>query len=468
MSTNTNYDLIVIGAGPGGYGAAIRAAQLGLKAGIVEKENPGGVCLNWGCIPSKNLIHQAEIFHSMQDMESVGVSVDRSGLDYAKVQAKSRGVVKTLTAGVSGLLKRNKVELIKGVASITGKNEVSVTGTEGARKYKATNILVATGSRPMNIPGFEFDEERVLSSSGILSMTELPESMVILGAGAIGCEFAYVMNSFGVEVTLVESADHILPTEDFETTAILAACFKREGIKILTNTRAISLDKSAAEVLVSVEGPSGEAKLLAEKALVVFGREPNTEGLGLKEMGVKLDERGYVNIGDYCQTAAAGIYAIGDITRTPALAHVASKEGEIAVEHMADHPPSIKSVNADDVPSAIYCEPQVAGFGLREDKAKAEGIQVKKSVFHYPGAGKTVAVGKTDGLVKVLCDPQTNELLGAHIVGHNATELLHELLLVRHAELLPEDVESMIHAHPTISEAIMEAMRGVNGKPIHG
>jgi len=465
----SDLDLIVIGAGPGGYCAAIRAAQLGLKTAVVEKDQPGGVCLNWGCIPSKNLIHQAEVYHSMHEMEAVGIIVDRSGLDYAQVQANSREVVKTLTGGVAGLLKKNKVAYHLGSAKITGKGEVTVSGADGEQKLKAKNILVATGSRPMNIPGFEFDEKVVLSSTGILAMKKLPKSIVILGAGAIGCEFAYVMNSFGVDVTLVELAEHILPTEDFETTAILDNSLKRDGITILTGTRATGLTKTARSITVTVEDPEGEEQeIKAEKALVVFGRVPNTEGLGLKEMGVKVDDSGYVNIGDYCQTAAAGIYAIGDITRTPALAHVASKEGEMSVEHMAGHTPSIKSVNADDVPSAIYCEPQVAGFGLREDLAKAEGIKVKKSVFNYAGAGKTIAVGKSIGIVKVLCDEKTDELLGAHIVGHNATELLHELLLVKHCELLPEDVESMIHAHPTISEAIMEAMRGVNGKPIHG
>ncbi len=465
---SNKFDLIVIGAGPGGYVSAIRAAQLGLKTVVIEKDNPGGVCLNWGCIPSKNLIHQAEVFHSLGEMEAVGVTVDRSGLDYAKVQANSRQVVKTLTGGVAGLLKRNKVELVSGTAKITGKGEVTVTGEKGGTKYSAKNILVATGSRPMNVPGFEFDEKQVLSSSGVLAMTKLPKSMVILGAGAIGCEFAYVMNSFGVDVTLVEFADHILPTEDFETTAVLDKCFQRDGIKVLTKTRATGLKKTAKTVTVSVEGPNGKGELKAEKALVVFGRVPNTEGLGLQEMGVKLNDRGYVQTGDFSQTNAGGIYAIGDITTTPALAHVASKEGEIAVEHMADHEPSCKTVDADAVPSAIYCEPQVAGFGLREDQAKEQGIKVKKSVFNYPGAGKTIAVGKPDGMVKILCDAETDEVLGAHIVGHNATELIHELLLAKHSELLPEDVESMIHAHPTISEAVMEAARAVNGKPIHG
>jgi len=459
----SNLDLIIIGAGPGGYCAAIRASQLGLKTAVIEKDNPGGVCLNWGCIPSKNLIHQAEVYHSLHEMEQVGVKVGRSGLDYSKVQAKSRDVVKTLTGGVAGLLKKNKVDYIKGTAKITGKGEVTVDGT----KYKAKNIMVATGSRPMNIPGFEFDEELVLSSSGILAMTELPKSIVILGAGAIGCEFAYVMNSFGVKVTLVEFADHILPSEDFETTAVLEQCFKRDGIKVLTKTKATGLSKDKNSVTVTVENKDGEQQITADKALVVFGRVPNTQGLGLQEMGVKLDDRGYVQITNYCQTHSTNIYAIGDITNTPALAHVASKEGEMAVEYMAGLKPHTMKVDANDVPSAIYCEPQVAGFGLREDQAISENINIKKSTFNYAGAGKTIAVGKPEGLVKIICDAKTNEILGAHIVGHCATELLHELLLAKHAELLPEDIESMIHAHPTISEAIMEAARGINGKPIH-
>ena len=340
-----------------------------------------------------------------------------------------------------------------------------MTTRNSATRY----ILVATGSRPMQLAGFECDEDRVLSSTGILAMTELPDSLVILGAGAIGCEFAYVMNCFGVKVTLVEALEHILPTEDFETCAVLEKCFKRDGIDIRVKTRAAALQRGENSVTVTLQDAQGaSSELEADKVLVVFGREPNTAELGLREMGVELDERGYVEIGDYCQTTAAGIYAIGDVTRTPALAHVASSEGEIAVEHMAGQAPIHRRVDPDIVPSAIYCEPQVAGFGLREDQALAEGTAVKKSVFNYPGAGKTIAVGKPDGLVKVLCDPATDEILGAHIVGHNATELLHELLLGKTAELLPEDIGGMMHAHPTISEALMEAMRGINGQPIHG
>ena len=460
------YDVVIIGAGPGGYVAAVRAAQLGLKTAVVEKEAPGGVCLNWGCIPSKNLIHQAEIFESLADMESVGVGVDRASLDYGKVQAKSRQVVKTLTGGVASLLKKNKVDYVKGAATITSSREVTV---DGKKKLTTKNILVATGSRPMQVPGFEFDEDRVLSSTGILAMTELPKSIVILGAGAIGCEFAYVMNSFGVKVTLVEAMDHILPTEDTEACVLLEKIFKREGISVLTKTRATGLSKTGKQVTVSLEGHKGKATAQkADKVLVVFGRVPNTDTLRLKEAGVKLDQKGYVETGDYLQTSVPGIYAIGDITRTPALAHVASKEGEIAVEHMAGHSPSEKRVDPNTVPSAIYCEPQVAGFGLREEQARQAGIKFKKSVFNYPGAGKTIAVGKPDGFVKVLADAETDEILGAHVIGHNATELIHELLLAKHSELLPEDIASMIHAHPTISEALMETMRGINGKPIHG
>lgn len=458
-------DLVIIGAGPGGYVAAIRAAQLGLNTTVVEKEAPGGVCLNWGCIPSKNLIHQAEMFRDLDRMESVGVTIDRSGLDYEAVQAGSREVVKTLTGGVAGLLKRNKVEYINGAARITGKGEVTV---DGSQKLATRNILVATGSRPMSVPGFEFDEERVLSSNGILAMTELPESLLILGAGAIGCEFAYVMNSFGVRVTLVEAMDHILPTEDFETCAVLDQELRNTGIDIRVRTRAEALVKGADKVNATLVAEDGSSETVeASKALVVFGRVPNTADIGLREMGVKLDERGYVQVGEYCQTQSSGIYAIGDITATPALAHVASAEGEMAVEHMAGLSPHRYSVDPDLVPSAIYCEPQVSGFGLREDQALAQGRAVKKSVFSYQGAGKTVAVGKPVGLVKVLCDPETDEILGAHIVGHDATELLHEVLLARSAELLPEDIGGMIHAHPTISEALMEALRGVYDKPIH-
>lgn len=465
---NTNYDIVIIGGGPGGYVAAIRAAQLGLSVGIVEKSELGGVCLNWGCIPSKSLIHHANEFLALKEMEAVGVGIDRSGFRYAAVQSKSRQAANTLALGVAGLLKKNKLSVFKATAKINAVGRVALQGGEFDGKIlNAKNIIVATGSRPMAVPGFEFDEQSVISSSGLLAMTELPKSMTILGAGAIGCEFAYVMNTFGVKVTLVEMAQHILPSEDHEPAKVLEASFRRSGIDVRTASRAVSLKKTVAGVAVVVSANGKSETIVSDKVLTAFGRVPNTRDLGLEKLGVKIDDRGYVVTGDYGETSVKSIYGIGDITRSPQLAHVASKEGEIAVEHIAGHSPREPWVDPELVPSAVYCEPQLAGFGLREARAVKEGIKFKKSVFPYRGAGKSVAIGRTEGLVKILADPQTGELLGAHIVGADATELIHELLLAKHGELLAEDVQSMIHAHPTLSEAVMEAARGLDGRPIH-
>jgi dihydrolipoamide dehydrogenase len=463
MSEQT-LDVAIIGAGPGGYVAAIRAAQLGLKAAVVEMDTPGGVCLNWGCIPSKNLIQQAEDYHVLQAMEKLGVRIDRSGLDYSRVHANSRAAANTLAGGVSGLLRKNKVKVIKGRARLAGPGRVAI---EGGDTLGAKNILIATGSRPLEVKGFEFDEQQVLSSTGILDMKTLPKSLVILGGGAIGCEFAFVMNAFGVAVTVVEMMGHLLPSEDFECAAVLAASFQKAGITVHTGTRANALARSAKGVSVALSTPAGEVTVKAEKALVVFGRRPNTENLGLETVGLKADERGFIPVGDYNQTAANGVFAIGDVTSTPLLAHVASREGELAVECIAGHGGRMQRVDPAAVPSAIYCEPQVAGFGLREDEANSRGIAIRKSVFPYRGIGKAVAVGKSEGLVKLIADPKTGEILGGHVVGLNATEILHEILLAKTAELLPEDITHMIHAHPTLSEGVMEAALGLGGAPIH-
>ena len=457
-------DIAIIGAGPGGYVAAIRAAQLGLTVAVVEMDTPGGVCLNWGCIPSKNLIQQAEDYQVLHTLEKLGVKVDRSGLDYGKVHANSRAAANTLAGGVSGLLRKNKVKIIKGRARLAGPGKVAI---EGGATLSANNILIATGSRPLEVKGFEFDKKQVLSSTGILDLKTLPKSLVILGGGAIGCEFAFVMNAFGVAVTVVEMTEHLLPTEDFECAAVLAASFDKAGITVHTGTRATGLTRSAKGVSVALDTPAGESTVEAEKALVVFGRRPNTEDLGLDSAGLKADARGFIPVGDYNQTAAKGIFAIGDVTSTPLLAHVASREGELAVEFIAGHGGQMKRVNPAEVPSAIYCEPQVAGFGLREDDAKTGGITIRKSVFPYRGIGKAVAVGKHEGLVKLIADPDTGEILGGHVVGLNATEILHEILLAKTAELLPEDITRMIHAHPTLAEGVMEAALGLTGAPIH-
>lgn len=462
------YDVAVIGGGPGGYVAAIRAAQLGLTAVVVEKAALGGVCLNWGCIPSKSLIHHATEFRSLSEMEAFGVRVDRSGFDYAAVHARSRLAAKTLADGVAGLLRKNKVNIVKAVATISGPRTVAVRNADGTTsEIKAKNIIIATGSRPMAVPGFVADEQDILTSSGILAMTALPSSLAILGAGAIGCEFAYVMNAFGVRVELIEMADHILPAEDYEVAGVLDESLRKSGVDVRTKTRAVSWQKNGNGVTIQVTAAGKTEAIEAEKVLAAFGCTPNSGDLGLDTVGVKVDTRGYVVIGDYGQTNVQGIFAIGDVVASPALAHVASKEGELAVEFIAGHMPAAKRVAEDLVPSAIYCEPQVAGLGLREDAAAAKGIRFKKSVFPFRATGKAVAVGKTDGLVKVLTDPETGEILGAHIVGSNATELIHEFALARSGELLVDDIALTIHAHPTLAEAAMEAARGSIGKPIH-
>jgi dihydrolipoamide dehydrogenase len=462
------YDVAIIGAGPGGYVAAIRASQLGLSACVVEKDTPGGICLNWGCIPSKSLIHQASEFAALADMEKLGIRVDRSGFQYGRVQAKSRDAAKTLARGVAGLLKKNKVDVLSAVGSIAAVGKVALKGGSlDGKIVHAKNIILATGSRPLELSGFAIDETMVLSSTGILAMVELPKELVILGAGAIGCEFAYVMNAFGVKVTLVEMAGHILPSEDFEVAQVVDAAFRKAGIDILVGTKAVSWKTRNGRAAVSIDKGGQKSELCCDKMLAAFGRVPNTQGIGLEMVGVRLNERGYIETGDYGQANIPGIFAIGDITTSQALAHVASKEGEIAVEFIAGRTPRPSKVAPDLVPSAVYCEPQVAGFGLREDGDKVTNRNVKKSVFPYRGAGKSVATGKTEGLVKILADVDTGEILGAHVVGLNATELIHELLLAKSSEMVVEDIAAMIHAHPTLSEAVMEAARGINDSPIH-
>ncbi len=457
-----DYDLVVLGAGPGGYVAAIRASQLGLKAAVIEKEAPGGVCLNWGCIPSKSLIHQAESVHTVEELTKLGAKVDLSGLDYAKVHQKSRDAAGKLSKGVQALLKKNKIDYIEGNGVFSGPHEISV---DGKKTVTGASVLIATGSRSREIPGFEFDGKKVLDSRQILGMTTLPKKLIILGAGAIGMEFAYVMNAFGVEVTVIEMLDQILPLEDAEVVSVVEKAFKRYGIEMRTATKAKKLDRSGKGIKLDVESGGKEETLAADMILVAVGRAPNTEEIGLDRVGVTTD-RGFVVVGDYYQTAVQGIYAIGDVTASPLLAHVASKEGEIAVEHIAGHNPE-RRIDPDLIPSAVYCEPQVGSFGVTEKKASERGLNFKTATFPYRGAGKSVAVEKSEGIVKIVYDAGTREILGGHVVGANATELIHELLLAKKAELLPEDIATMVHAHPTLSEAVMESARVVEGWPIH-
>ena len=463
MANSYDYDLLVIGGGPGGYVGAIRASQLGLKTCVVEKDRLGGVCLNIGCIPSKALIHQAEIFNGLKELEKMGAKVDLSSFDYRNVYLKSRKAADMLSKGVAYLLRKNKIDVIFGKGRLLRPDSVEIDGKE---RIRAKNIIIATGSRPREIKGFEFDGDKVLSSNDALLMEELPESIIILGGGFIGVEFAHILSSFGVEVTIVELLDRLLPLEDEDSSSVLARAFKRKRINVLTSTKAKALKKGKDGIKLFVEDSEGsEKELEAEKILVVVGRATNIEDIGLEDAGIRVD-RGFVLVGDYYQTDAPGVYAIGDVVPTPQLAHVASKEGEIVAEYIAGKNPT-KKVDPMLVPSAVYCEPQVASFGYKEYQLKENGIKYEKAMFPYRGVGKSVAVEKSDGHVKILFNPDTREILGASIVGTDATEIIHELLLAKKVKLLPSDIADMIHAHPTISEAIMESARAAEGWAIH-
>lgn len=471
---NTVYDLVVLGAGPGGYVAAIRAAQLGLKACIIEKDKPGGVCLNWGCIPSKALIHQADLLHGIPDLRELGVAVEVSGLDLAKAFKKSRLAAEKLSKGVQFLLKKSAVEYIKGEGRLASPSEIVLADE---RRIQARAIILATGSRPRELPGLAFDETTVLSSTGALLLQKLPKRIAILGAGAIGMEMGYVWNAFGAEVTIIEALDRILPLEDAEAAALVRKIFEKRGVKFITGAfasagsrgpKGLGLDLKPAKDGQAADFPS---RVDADAVLVAVGRVPNSAGLGLEEIGIAL-ERGFVQVGDFGQTAAKGVYAIGDIVSTPLLAHVASKEGELAAEHIASvlkgHPlPRERRVDPALVPSAVYCDPEIASFGLQEEKALAQGLPHKVFSFPYRGIGKAMATDKPEGFVKVVAHPGSGAILGAAIVGERATDLIHELLLARAAELTVEDVADLIHAHPTLAEGVMEAARGLLGRAVH-
>jgi dihydrolipoamide dehydrogenase len=470
---NTAYDLVVLGAGPGGYVAAIRAAQLGLKVCVIEKDKPGGVCLNLGCIPSKSLIHQADLLHGIPALRELGVAVEVSGLDLAKAFKKSRLAADKLSTGVQFLLKKNAVESIKGAGRLASPTEIVV---DGEQRIQARAIILATGSRPRELPGLAFDETTVLSSSGALMLQKLPKRIAILGAGAIGLELGYVWNAFGAEVTIIEALDRILPLEDAEAAALARKMFEKRGVKFITGAFASSGSRGpkglGLDLKPAKEGAADfPSRVDADAVLVAVGRVPNSAGLGLEEIGVTL-ERGFVPVGDFGQTAAKGVYAIGDIVATPLLAHVASKEGELAAEHIAavlkGHPlPRERRIDSALVPSAVYCDPEIASFGLQEEKAKAQGVPHQVFRFPYRGIGKAMATEKTEGFVKVVAHPDTGEILGAVIVGERATDLIHEMLLARAAELTIDDIADLIHAHPTLAEGVMEAARGLLGRAIH-
>ncbi len=467
------YDVVVIGAGPGGYVSAIRSAQLGLKTAVVEKRFLGGVCLNIGCIPSKALLRNADVAHTLRERgKEFGFSFDNLELDYSVAYNRSRKVSDRLVRGVGFLMKKNKIDVYMGAAKLTAKDTVEVTPEKGAspeegeiETLKAKNIIIATGSHPFTVPGVELDGEKVVDYEAAIMRQDLPESVVIIGGGAIGVEFATVWNAYGVDVTIVEMLDHLLPLEDESVSKEIEKAYKKRGINVMTGTKVKGVKSDKSGTKVTVETADGEQVLDAALTLVAIGFRPNTAGLGLEEVGVKLTERGHIEIDDRMATNVDGIWAIGDVTGKLLLAHVAQAMGVVAAENIA----GVETVKLDYdmMPRATYCFPQTASFGYSEAKAKELGYDVAVGEFPFQANGKALGLGDYQGFVKIVTDKKYGEVLGAQMVGPDVSELLPELTLAQRFELTVHEIARNVHAHPTLSEAIMEAAEGAEGSAIH-
>jgi dihydrolipoamide dehydrogenase len=459
------YDLAVIGSGPGGYVAAIRAAQLKLKTVLIEQDKLGGICLNWGCIPTKALLKSAETFSLLHHLDEFGIQAEKISFDFTKIIQRSRKVAELNSKGVEFLMKKNKIDVVYGRARILNSSTIEVSPKDGQKSSLACkNIIIATGGRPRTIPGIEFDGRTVIDYHRAMSLEQQPKSLVIIGAGAIGIEFAYFYNELGTQVTILEMLDSILPIEDKEITSILAKSFKKNNIEIHTSAKVEKLKhaKEGVEVTFSKEGKQEIVK--AELALLAIGIQGNVENLGLEEQGLKVD-RGFIKVDQWYATTVPGIYAIGDIIGPPLLAHVASHEGIICVEKIAGLPSH--PLNYNNVPGCTYCQPQVASIGLTEDKARSLGHELNIGRFPYSASGKARASGEREGLVKLIFDKKYGELLGAHIIGADATELIAELGLAKSLESTAVELNRTIHAHPTLAEMIMEAAGAAAGEAIH-
>ena len=457
------FDVTIIGAGPGGYVAAIRAAQVGLKTAIIEKDKDlGGTCLLRGCIPTKELLHSAHVYDLVSDPDEFGVSVEGFKLHFDKVMARKNKVVGKLAKGVEFLMKKNKITVFKGHGRLEGKGRVTVTDAQGVTQEVPTrNIIIATGSAPRLLPGMQVQAPRVITSDELLDIDHIPKSMIVLGAGAVGVEFASVFKRFGSEVTVVELLPRVVPIEDEETSAELQKAFRRRKINVMTNTRFESAQVNPDDVEISYIGSDGQpGKLRAETLLVAVGRRPVTEGLGLENTKIETD-RGYIKVDEYMRTAEPNVYAVGDVVPTPWLAHVASKEGCLAAEHIAGRNPHPIDYNL--VPNCTYCEPEIGSVGLTEAKAREKGYQVKVGKFPFSALGKAMILGETEGFVKVVSDAKYDEILGVHMIGPHATDLLAEACVALGLEATAQELGHIMHAHPTLSEAVMEAAEAVHG-----
>lgn len=461
-----SYDLIVVGSGPGGYVAAIRASQLGLKTALVEKAEVGGICLNWGCIPTKSLLKSAQVFEYLSHAAEYGVNIDgKASPDFKKMVERSRGVADGMSKGVQFLLKKNKVDQISGFGKLLKPGVLEVTDDKGVKNnYEAKHIVLATGARSKELPNLKQDGEKIIGYRKAMTLPKQPKSMVVVGSGAIGSEFANFYNTIGTKVTLVEFMPNIVPVEDEEVSKQLERSFKKAGMKVMTDSSVESVDTSGKGCKVSIKTPKGVQEVEAEIVLSAVGITPNIEGIGIEDLGIELDN-GKVKVDDFYQTNVKGVYAIGDIVGGPALAHVASAEAITCVEKIAGHHP--KPVNYHNIPGCTYTSPEVASVGLTEKKAKEAGYDVKIGKFPFSASGKASAAGAKDGFTKLVFDAKYGELLGAHMIGANVTEMIAEMVVAKGLETTGHELIKSVHPHPTMSESIMEAAAAAYGEVIH-
>lgn len=459
------YDIIVVGSGPGGYVAAIRASQLGFKTAVVEKEELGGICLNWGCIPTKALLKSAQVFEYIKHAKDYGIAVAEPQADFNAMVKRSRDVAGGMSKGVTFLMKKNKIDVLTGFGKLVAGKQVEVTDKDGKKtNYSAQHIILATGGRARELPNLPIDNQKIIGYRKAMVLEKQPKSMVIVGSGAIGVEFAYFYNSIGTKVTIVEFMPNIVPVEDEDISKELAKIYKKSGIDIMTNSEVLSVDTKGEGCKVKVKTQTGEVTLDCEVVLSAVGVATNIEGIGLEEVGVKTD-KGKVIVDDFGATNIAGVYAIGDITRGQALAHVATAEGIICVEKIAGHHP--QALDYNNIPGCTYCSPEIASVGLTEKKAKELGYDIKVGKFPFSASGKASAGGVKDGFVKVIFDAKYGEWLGAHLIGANVTEMIAEVVVARKLETTGHEIIKSVHPHPTMSEAIMEAAAAAYGEVIH-
>lgn len=456
-----NYDLAVIGGGPGGYVAAIRASQLGKKVVLIEREHLGGICLNWGCIPTKALLKSSELLHNIQKAKDFGIEVGEVKFDIKKMVERSRKVSGQLAGGIDSLLKKNKVKVIKGEAKLGGNKQIDI---KGGSSIKAKNIIIATGARARILKGYEPDNDRIWTYREAMVPESLPKSMIIVGSGAIGIEFASFYNALGVDVTVIEAQDRILPVEDSEISSMAHKSFEKQGVKIITSAKLGKVTKSKDSLTLDLETGSKKQSLKAERLIMAVGIVANTENIGLEKAKVKLD-RGHIETDAYCLTKEQGIYAIGDVAKAPWLAHKASHEGIVAVEHMFGLKPH--AINSKNIPGCTYSNPQIASVGLTEDAAKKAGHKIRVGRFPFMANGKAIALGEAEGLIKTIFDEKSGELLGAHMIGAEVTELIQGYVVAKQLESTEKELIETIFPHPTLSEMMHESVLDAYNRAIH-